>query len=136
MKIDQCLAELESASVALQSAPESGFVNLDKIKAALSMTKNLLEAIAPRFELGERLIEDTKNSLLARLRVLKSSGGSGIISQAEKYLNSDDLEYEKLTALKQEITESINAIFGGYSKHTIKLNDRMEPPAKPEDYRC
>jgi len=137
LKINQCLAELSDAELALNSAPENGFINLDKVKAALISARSTLEAIAPRYELGEKLIADMVNSLLARLRVLKASGGNTIISQAEQYLNSADLEYEKLTALKQEITESINAIFGGFSKHTIKLNDRIEQPAtKPEDDRC
>ena len=136
LKIDDCRAVLKDSELALEAAPEKGFVDLDKIKSALKDAGAFLEQISPRLALGEKLIAATRSQLLARLNVLKSSGGGALVSQAESYLKSENLDYERLKTLEAEIAESINAIFGGFSKHTKQLNAASQAPAKPEDYRC
>jgi hypothetical protein len=116
LKIEDCIKQLESAGLALESAPQKGFVDLDRIKNAIQETGEFLKAISPRLDLGEKLIADMRRSLLARVKVLKESGGGILASQAEQLLESGQLEYEKLIALQNEIERSLKHVFGGYSR--------------------
>lgn len=136
MKIDECIAQLQAGEQALESAPQKGFVDLDAIKKSITQTREFLIRLSPTLELGEKLIEDIRGNLLAKLNALKSSGGGALVSQAEDYIKSGDLSYEKLKTLQAEIEKSLALTFGAYSRskknQAITIND---PSRKAEDYR-
>jgi len=136
LKIDEFVKNLKSAYTALDSAPQKGFVDLDLVKSTIQSTKLFLEEVAPRFQLGEQLINDCRGEMLARLKVLKMAGSSNLISQAEQMLAEENLDFDKLKALQLEIDESLKKIFTGQTKH-FELNNqtRQNFPPKPADYR-
>ena len=136
MKIDECIKQLESAQLALGSAPQKGFVDLDQVQQSLQASQDFLVAILPQLTLGEKLIDDLRTGLVAKLQVLKNAGGGVLSSQAEQYLKTKNLEYEKLIALQNEIDQALRRIFGGFLKHT---NNQAKPAInsspKADDYR-
>jgi hypothetical protein len=136
LKISECIKQLESAQLALSSAPQKGFVDLDQVKQSLQVSRDFLVAISPRLSLGEKLIDDLRTGLLAKLQVLKNAGGGVLSSQAEQYLKAENLEYEKLIAMQSEVDQALRRVFGGFSKH---INNQAKPAInsspKADDYR-
>jgi hypothetical protein len=130
LKITDCLELIKASTKALEAAPQKGFVDLDMVKNTLRVTGDLLTGIMPELELGNKLKEDFQNNLKAKLRVLKLSGDSLIIGQAENALLSGNLEFDDLKSLQKEIDRAFEKIFGGQTKHPIS----GQPP-KIEDYQ-
>jgi len=136
LNIDEFVKNLKSAHAALDSAPQKGFVDLDLVKSTIKSTSLFLEVNAPRIRLGEQLISDFREEMLARLKVLKIAGASSLISQAEQMLNEENLDFVKLKALQMEIDESLRNIFAGQTKNSDLTNQtRQNFPPKPGDYR-
>jgi hypothetical protein len=136
LKINECVEKLSKASEALESAPRKGFVNLDEVKATINQAKLFLGSIQPQHELGEKLIQDYRESMLAKLKVLKLAGAGTLISQAEKTLNSDDLNFDQWKKLQTEIEQSLRQVFGGQLKSQENVSNlKHNLPRKPDDYR-
>jgi hypothetical protein len=136
VKIDECIKQLESAQAALSAAPEKGFVDLDQVQQTLQAGRDFLKGIVPRLQLGERLVDDLRSSLLAKLQVLKEAGSGVLAGQAEQYLRDENLEYEKVIALQNEIDLALRRVFGGFSKHTgNQSKPAINSSPKADDYR-
>ena len=136
MNIDEFVKNLKSAYTALDSAPQKGFVDLDRVKSTIQSTRLFLEKITPRIRLGERLINDFREEMLARMKVLKIAGASSLISQAKQMLTKENLDFDELKALQIEIDESLRNIFAGQTKNSDLTNQtRQNLPPKPGDYR-
>jgi hypothetical protein len=136
LKIDDCIKQLETAHAALAAAPEKGFVDLDQVQRTLQAGRDLLIELAPRLSLGEKLADGLRADLLAKLQVLKTTGGGVLADQAEQYLHSEYLEYEKLIALQNEIDLALRRVFGGFSKHTgNQPKPAINSSPKADDYR-
>ena len=136
MKIDDCIKQLETARAALIAAPEKGFVDLDQVQRSLQTGRDFLTEVAPRLRLGEKLADDLRTGLLAKLQVLKNSGAGVLADQAERYLRGEQLEYEKLVALQNEIDQALKRVFGGFSKHTgNQPKTAINSSIKADDYR-
>ena len=119
MKIDDYIESLNAAELALDSAPQKGFVDLDQVKKAIADTRQFLTQVAPRIELGERLIEDFRNELSAKIKALKLSGSVALVGQAQLLLKSGDLNYENLTSLRKEIDRVLGKVFGGHTLSAV-----------------
>jgi len=136
LNIDEFVKNLKAAQTALDSAPQKGFVDLDLVKSTIQSTRLFLEKIAPRIRLGEQLISDFREEMLARLKVLKIAGATSLISQADRMLTEENLDFDKLKALQVEIDESLRNIFAGQTKNSDLTNQtRQNLPPKPDDYR-
>lgn len=116
MNIEEYVKKLKDAQQALESAPQKGFVDLDLVGATIQQTWEFLEEISPRLNFGEKLAEDFRKGILARLRVLKMVGGGTLVSQAEKIINANCLDYEHIKSVKKDIDDQIEMIFGGYTR--------------------
>lgn len=122
MKINEFIDMLDIANLALESAPQKGFVDLDQVKKSIENTKRYLIEIAPRLDLGEKLAVDFRDDLIAKLKALKSAGGIALVNQAEQSLNTGNLTYEQLKALRQEIDQTLRKVFGGYTLEASSAN--------------
>ena len=116
MKFDEHIKKLKDAQQALESAPQKGFVDLDLVGATIQQMCEFLEEISPRLNFGEKLAEDFRKGILARLRVIKMAGGGTLVSQAEKIINADCLDYELMKSVRKDIDDQIEMIFGGYTR--------------------
>lgn len=116
MNIDECIKRLKDAHQALESAPQKGFVDLDLVGATLQQAREFLEDISPRLNFGAKLAEDFRKGILARLRVLKMAGGGALVSQAEKTVEADCLDYDHLKSIQKDIDDQLERIFGGYTR--------------------
>ncbi|MCP4582259.1 MAG: hypothetical protein GY839_11640 [candidate division Zixibacteria bacterium] len=136
MKIDDFVGKLSKAFEALESAPQKGFINLDEVKATIDQTRRFMEKIRPSYEFGERLTQDCRESMLAKLKVLKIAGAGTLFSQAEKTLMTDDLDFDQWKTLQVEIDESLKHAFGSQTKQPASVNNsKYNLPRKPDDYR-
>jgi hypothetical protein len=136
LNIDEFVKNLKSAYAALDSAPQKGFVDLDLIKSTIQCTRLFLEKNTPRIQLGERLINDFREELLARLKVLKTAGASSLFTQAEQLLADENPDFDKLKALQLEIDESLKKMFAGQTKYAdLAGQTRQNLPPRPADYR-
>jgi hypothetical protein len=136
LNIDEFVKNLKSAHAALDSAPRKGFVDLDLVKATIQCTRRYLELNASRIQLGEQLLDDYRENLLAKLKVLKAAGASSLISQAEQMLTDDNFDFDKLKTLRNEIDESLKKIFAGQTKYSDLTNQsHQNHPLKANDYR-
>lgn len=136
MKIDDYIESLNTAGLALESAPQKGFVDLDLVNKAIADTRQFLIQIAPRMELGERLIADFRDELSAKIKALKISGSVALVSQAELLLKNGELNYENLKALRGEIDRAIGKVFGGHTLNMAGANSSGgNANRKLEDFR-
>ncbi|OQX92313.1 MAG: hypothetical protein B6D58_03735 [candidate division Zixibacteria bacterium 4484_95] len=131
MNIDEHIKNLKDAQQALESAPQKGFVDLDLIGITLKQAREFLEEISPRLSLGIKLTEDFRKRIMARLRVLKMAGGGALVSQAEKTVNADCLDYEFMKSIEKDIEDQLDRIFGGYIR---MQNSGLNKNQKLEDF--
>jgi len=131
LNIDEHIKNLKDAQQALESAPQKGFVDLDLIGITLKQAREFLEEISPRLSLGIKLTEDFRKRIMARLRVLKMAGGGALVSQAEKTVNADCLDYEFMKSIEKDIEDQLDRIFGGYIR---MQNSGLNKNQKLEDF--
>ena len=131
MNIDEHIKNLKDAQQALESAPQKGFIDLDLIGITLKQAREFLEEISPRLSLGIKLTEDFRKRIMARLRVLKMAGGGALVSQAEKTVNADCLDYEFMKSIEKDIEDQLDRIFGGYIR---MQNSGLNKNQKLEDF--
>jgi len=150
LKINEHIKRLDSAKEAIESAPQKGFINLDLVSNILQDAKLFLEDLSPHLELGEKLAEDYKSSMLKKLQTLKTAGGGVLISRTEDAImagggvlisRTEDaimtgsLDYTQLKSVNTEIDSALEIIFGG---HTKSLNSnaglKQNYTQKHEDY--
>jgi hypothetical protein len=135
VKITECLNELQASSEAILSAPEKGFVDLDKVAETLRTTGELLNELSPRLELGDKLIKDYQAKLRNKLETLKLAGASPIIVETENFLASDTFDFDQLQSLGRQVDQALARIF---DKRTLQgsqnLQTKGNPLQKPEDY--
>ena len=135
MKINEHIKRLDSAKEAIESAPQKGFINLDLVSNILQDTKLFLEDLSPHLELGEKLAEDYKSSMLKKLQTLKTAGGGVLISRTEDAIMTGSLDYTQLKSVNTEIDSALEIIFGGHTK-SLNSNARLKQnyTQKHEDY--
>lgn len=136
MKINDCITQLNAAQLALESAPQTGFVDLDKVKQSLAAGAEFLTKVSPRLELGEKLLDDFRQKLLAKVKTLKACNGGILAGQAESFLQADNPEYEKLMALNEEIDGALKRIFSRRTKiPSASANIANNSSLHLDDYR-
>jgi hypothetical protein len=116
LNIDEHIKKLKDAQQALESAPQKGFVDLDLVGVTLKQVKEFLEEISPRLSFGTKLTEDFRKRIMTKLKVLKMAGGGALVSQAEKTVNADCLDYEFMKSIEKDIEDQLERIFGSYSR--------------------
>jgi len=140
LNIDDCAKRLESAALAIESAPQKGFINLDYVKSALHDSAAFLDQIKPQLELGDRLAADLRNDLARKLSVIARTGGAAFVAQAEQALIGKHHDYSVLKLLQNEIDDALLKTFGGYSKAVacpgaIPRNPDKQQAQQLADYR-
>ena len=114
MKIDECITNLDNAALAIESAPQKGFLNLDQISAVLRDTKLLLQETSPALKLGKKLTADVITEMRQKINALKAAG-SPLIAPAESLIEIENLDYDKLKTLQTEINQAIQSVFKGHT---------------------
>lgn len=112
MKIDKCITNLDNAALAIESAPQKGFLNLDQISAVLRETKLLLQKTSPVLKLGKKLTADVIAEMRQKINALKAAG-SPLIASAESLFEIENLDYDQLKTFQTEINQAIESVFKG-----------------------
>lgn len=111
MNIRECIDSLNTATEAINGAPEKGFLDLDSVRDTIQKTRVYLEKITSQFDLGINLKEDTIASLKSKINALKIAGYARLFVGVEQALDSDRLNFEQLKSLQTEIDRALSKCF-------------------------
>jgi hypothetical protein len=129
LNIKEHIDSLKLSAEAISGAPEKGFIDLDMVKDTLLKTGQYLEQIAPMLELGVQLKQDFRDTLKSKIKALKIAGCGTFLGQAERTLDSTELDFSELKSLQREIDQALSKNFGA-----LKSPVGNSSSAHPNDY--
>ncbi len=111
---------LRDAARAIIEAPEIGFLDLDRLKTSLESSAVVFESLLADFDLGRRLLAETRESIKAKIKAIESVFPESLDFGSNGAIDFEKLDYERLNALREKIDRLFERIFGGSADSHFK----------------
>ncbi|MGB2698484.1 MAG: hypothetical protein WBD28_11595 [Candidatus Zixiibacteriota bacterium] len=119
MKTDELINNLRTHIEAINDEKIES-IDFDSLTDDLKNTAQIILALNEKAKLCDKLLADVRSEIKRMsLAVSRARGDTSALSLTERWLNSEDLDYEDLVMLKRQVKAEFDRTFPGKPIHNM-----------------